>query len=113
MREIQLIVRKLNLQLHPIKIKVYLDNHLEWHKLSFLEKEYVDYDLAAKELILNETRPPVPFPFQLSSPYFLTPSGTILSSPSDLYQYLSIIYATPYLQKKLQSTDLHSIDFLA
>ena len=106
-------VRKLNLQLHPIKIKVYLDNHLEWHELSFLEKENVYCDSAAKELILNKTRLSVPFPFQLSSPYFLTPSGTILSSSSDLYLQLSIIHTTPYLQKKLQSTDLHSIDFPA
>ena len=37
-REIRMLVKKLNVKLVPVKIRAHLDDQLEWEELSFLEK---------------------------------------------------------------------------
>jgi len=98
---------------YPVKIAVHQDDKLDWTELSYLEQENVRCDLVAKHLITSETRPSVPFPFALSSSYFLLESNIVLFSAADIYQYVSITHSKPYLYKKLHLTDIYQIDFSA
>ena len=67
-----MLVKKLNVKLILVKIWAYLDDHLEWEELYFLEKENVQCDSEEKQLTIKEKSSSVSFPFSLSSPLFLS-----------------------------------------
>ena len=92
------------LKLRPKKIKAYLDDRISSNKLTWLEKMNIMCDLRAKELIRNESRQVVPFPFELVS-LFVSSSFTpnTINSKEDLILYILLAQAKEYLKKKLHS----------
>ena len=52
-----------------MKVKAYQNNHTPYKKLIRLKKLNTICDKKAKDLIINEWREKIAFPFQLSLPY--------------------------------------------
>ena len=68
-------------------------------------------DPGAKKLIKEKKTSSVPFPFFLSSPYFLSKDNKLLSRPSDLHLHASVMHSKSYLKQRIRNVGLSQIDF--
>ena len=91
-REIKRIQYNWSLKLRPEKIKVYQDNIISSEKLTWLERLNIMCNTRAKELVKNENRSIVPFPFELTSPFLLsTLLENLISNKEYLILYVSLV----------------------
>ena len=102
LKEIRKITTDLDIKLHVFKIKAHQDDVRNFSDLSFVERENVACDLAAKSLIYNAGSETHPFPFDLSSIHLSTTPDQIISTPSSLYHHASLTSASQFLEHKFK-----------
>ena len=103
--QIKIILSKQGIIINPFKIKAHQDNILAFDSLSENENLNAKYDSRAKQLINEENRYYIPFPFILYSVYLSTfDNKKILNSTNALRLKMSLSQAKLWLEKKLLST---------
>ena len=110
LKEIRKITKDLDIKLHVFKIKVHQDDVRNFSDLTFVERENVACDLAAKSLICNAGSEAHPFPFDLSLMYLSTKHDQITCASASLYHYASLTSTSQYLEHKLKLSRVDTVD---